>query len=64
VVDDPAPPLRVRAGPSSRAAAVGELPNGTRLQLVERQGRWARTDAPSAGWVWTENLREECAPTP
>lgn len=63
VVEDPAPPLRVRSEPSSRARVVGELPNGAELRLIERRGRWARIEAPHAGWVWTENVRERCGPT-
>ncbi len=61
VVDDPAPPLRVRAGPSARAAIAGELANGTELELGERRGRWARIERPAVGWIWTANVRERCA---
>lgn len=60
IVDDPAPPLRVRARPSVRADIVTELANGTVLELHERSGRFARIEAPASGWVWTENLREVC----
>ncbi|MFO0708412.1 MAG: SH3 domain-containing protein [Sandaracinus sp.] len=60
VVDDPAPPLRIRASSSSRSDVVGTLDNGTAIELVERHGRWARIASPVAGWVWTENLREQC----
>ncbi len=60
VVDDPAPPLRVRAEPTSRSEARGELANGTALVLVERRGGWARVEAPVAGWVYTQSLRGSC----
>ena len=60
VVDDPAPPLRVRATFSSRSAILGTLDNGVSLELLERHGRWARIAAPVAGWVWTGHLRAQC----
>ncbi|MDQ3033903.1 MAG: SH3 domain-containing protein, partial [Myxococcota bacterium] len=60
VVDDPAPPLHVRAEPSSRAPVVGDAPNGTRITVLERRGRWARIDAPAVGWIWTESVRPRC----
>lgn len=60
LVEDPAPPLRVRATFSSRSAILGTLDNGVSLELLERHGRWARVAAPVAGWVWTEHLREQC----
>lgn len=60
VVDDPAPPLHVRAEPTSRAAIVGDAPNGARVTYLEQRGRWARIDAPAAGWIWTENVRPRC----
>lgn len=60
VVDDPAPPLRIRAAPSARSAIAGELPNGSRVRLRESRGRWARIEAPAAGWIWTEHLTRDC----
>lgn len=60
IVDDPAPPLRVRTAPSTRSDVAGELANGTELVLLERRGRWARIDRPTVGWVFTENVRERC----
>lgn len=56
VVQDPAPPLHVRAEPSSRAPIVGDLPNGTPPTLAERDGRWGRIEAPAVGWVWLASL--------
>lgn len=62
VVRDPNPPLRVRESPRSSSAAVGSVQNGTSLAFVDRRGRWARIEEPVAGWVWTENVRDECPP--
>jgi len=56
----PAPPLNVRAAPTTQAEVVGGLDNGTALVFAERRGRWARIEAPHAGWVWTETIRERC----
>jgi hypothetical protein len=61
VVQDPAPPLRVRASPSARAEIAGELPNGTELVLLEHAGRWSRIERPVVGWVYRENVQERCA---
>jgi hypothetical protein len=60
VVEDPSPPLNVRGGPAATTPVVGTVDNGTALALVERRGRWARIEAPVAGWVYTRSLRERC----
>ncbi|UJR80816.1 Hypothetical protein I5071_28660 [Sandaracinus amylolyticus] len=59
-VEDPAPPLHVRAERSSRSAIVGDLENGTVVAPRERRGSWVRIDAPVPGWVWSASLRDSC----
>lgn len=43
--------LNVRSGRSTTSTKVGKLAPGTVLTLVEREGGWARIEAPLAGWV-------------
>jgi uncharacterized protein YraI len=60
VVADPSnTPLNVRNGPSSSAAILGALNNGTTVVIKDRRGDWAsivpQGDGKS-GWVWREYL--------
>lgn len=43
--------VNVRAGRSTTSTRVGKLTPGTVIVLVEREGGWARIEAPVAGWV-------------
>ena len=60
VANDASSPLNVRASPGPRGAVVGSLPLGTRVEVAERRGRWARLSAPVAGWAWAASLEERC----
>jgi hypothetical protein len=61
-VDDPNPPLNVRAGPSTDAAVVGTLDNGAPLVVGGQSGRWLHLAGPVEGWVWADSTYEHCEP--
>ncbi len=60
LIEDPDGRTNVRAQPSSRAALVGALDNGTAFRARARKGRWIRLVTPLDGWVYRDNVR--CAP--
>src|SRR5262249_34697343 len=60
-VDDPHPPLNVRAERSSRSAIVGTLDSGAQIVPLRTVGAWIEIGAPFAGWLWSRNVRRECA---
>jgi Bacterial SH3 domain len=67
VVNDPTgTPLNVRKGPSSSAAILGALNNGTIVSTGTTQGNWVRVaphEAPGkSGWVYKKYL--ECPDPP
>ncbi|MGQ9864959.1 MAG: serine/threonine protein kinase [Pseudanabaenaceae cyanobacterium] len=60
VVNDPDPPLNVRAGPSVTEPIVGTLPNGTLLFVSDRQEGWLQITAPLNGWVAGNRVEQNC----
>jgi N-acetylmuramoyl-L-alanine amidase len=52
VVNDPEPPLNVRSGAGTTYPAIGQLNNGTSLEIVEdNRAGWVRISSPIKGWV-------------
>jgi tetratricopeptide (TPR) repeat protein len=62
VVDDPNPPIVVRASPSSRAARLARLDNGTEVNVVSRQDGWLQISSPANGWLWGPLTKRVCDP--
>ncbi len=60
VVQDPDPPLNVRAGPSTAEPIVGTLENGTLLFVGDRREGWLQITAPVNGWVAGNRVAESC----
>ncbi len=56
LVDDPDGETTLRTGPSSRSAAVAQLPNATLAHVARREGRWLAIDAPERGWLYADNV--------
>lgn len=57
VADPAGTPLNVRAEAGGRTAVVGTLPNGSRVDVVSRNGTWWRVDGDVDGWVYGPSLR-------
>lgn len=52
IVNDPQPPLNVRAAPSDRFnTIVGTLQDGETVTVIGRQRGWLQVNAPISGWV-------------
>ena len=52
IVNDPQPPLNVRAAPSDRFnTIVGTIQDGETVTVIGRQRGWLQVDAPISGWV-------------
>ena len=52
IVNDPQPPLNVRAAPSDRFNnIVGTLQDGETVTVIGRQRGWLQVNAPISGWV-------------
>ncbi len=60
IVLDESPPLRVRAAPNGTAEVVGELVNGSLVEVTRTVRGWARIEAPHAGWVYRRPLYDTC----
>ncbi len=60
MVQDPDPPLNVRAGPSIAEPIVGTLENGTLLFVGDRREGWLQITAPLSGWVAGNRVEESC----
>jgi N-acetylmuramoyl-L-alanine amidase len=52
--------LRVRSGPDVTFDQITALPNGTRLTILQAQGKWLQVRLPSGqnGWVFAEFIGE------
>ncbi len=52
LINDPDPPLNVRAGAGTTYPVVEKLDNGTSVEVVEdNQAGWVRINSPIKGWV-------------
>jgi uncharacterized protein YraI len=55
--------LAYRAGPTSKAAQLGELLNGSRVQILGKQGNWLRVRSDEIGregWVHRNWVSYDC----
>jgi uncharacterized protein YgiM (DUF1202 family) len=54
--------LAVRAGPTRSATQLGELFNGDRVSIFDRQGNWYRVYVPGIGEAWASSrwIRNSC----
>jgi hypothetical protein len=58
---DPKPPLNVRSSPETADDnAVGHIPNGTLLTVVDESEGWLRISSPIPGWVYKELTVTSC----
>lgn len=58
---DPKPPLNVRSSPESASDnAVGHVPNGTLLTVVDESEGWLKISSPIPGWVYKELTVTSC----
>lgn len=51
--------VNVRSGPTSSAQRIGSFPEGTRLRVLERDGRWTKIEDPESGqsgWMFRDFL--------
>uniref|UniRef100_A0A7C3PS07 SH3 domain-containing protein n=1 Tax=Oscillatoriales cyanobacterium SpSt-418 TaxID=2282169 RepID=A0A7C3PS07_9CYAN len=63
IATDPNPPLNVRSSPiKAPDNIVAKVPNGTVLNVVDRQSGWLRITEPSVGWVYEELTVTSCTP--
>ncbi len=61
IIADPAPPLNVRSSPVATSDnAIGQLPNGTTLRIVDEDEGWLRINSPLQGWVYKELTVTSC----
>lgn len=61
VVQDPNPPLNVRAAASSTSPILATLDNGTEVTAGSSSTRrWSFIEAPVRGWVWADSISEVC----
>lgn len=52
IVNDPEPPLNVRATPTDRYDnVVGRIQDGEKVTVIGRQRGWLQVSAPVSGWV-------------
>ena len=57
--------LRLRKGPSTTTEVIKEMPEGTRLELLERRAEWCRVKyvdrmgTPHLGWCSSQFLRQD-----
>lgn len=58
---DPKPPLNVRSSPVAAIDnAVGNIPNGTLLTVVDESEGWLKISRPIPGWVYKELTVTSC----
>jgi serine/threonine protein kinase len=51
VIEDLDPPINVRTGPGVKFPAIGKLPNGTEISVINEKDGWLQIRAPLNGWV-------------
>ncbi|UJR84321.1 SH3 domain-containing protein [Sandaracinus amylolyticus] len=52
--------LNVRASPGAEAPVTGTVAVDGEVTIAETRGRWSRTTAPIAGWVWDRAIVRSC----
>jgi hypothetical protein len=62
ITADPKPPLNVRSSPIvATNNAIGQLPNGTVLTIIDENEGWLKINTPLQGWVYKELTVTSCA---
>lgn len=58
---DPGSKLNLRSGPGTGNRVVGKIPGGTPLEVLERNGEWAKVRTPDGqtGWVHEDYLTDQ-----
>ena len=60
-VNDPNPPLNVRAAPNATSGEiVGEVNNGTYVTIAEEKDGWFRIKDPVEGWIAASRTDSTC----
>lgn len=60
IVQDPNSPLNVRSAPSADAQVVGNLTNGTWVNVAAEKDGWLQISSPLNGWIAKNRTDNDC----